>query len=124
MVIKTPTGTVDIGLFRDEVNEAAPHRGPRVKVQSLGYNLTNIVEQAQEANLSTLEPKGTTLVKYIPCTSTTPTTSRSTSSAALVSIATVKKLEAHMATLLHHIHPWMQNSIAEVEEKIEKKISQ
>ncbi|XP_027768212.1 uncharacterized protein LOC114074437 [Solanum pennellii] len=29
-----------------------------------------------------------------------------------------------MATLLHHIQPWMQRSIAEAEEQIEKKVAQ
>ena len=31
-VLRTPTGTFDIGLIRDEANEAAPQRGPRVDV--------------------------------------------------------------------------------------------
>ncbi|KAG5581727.1 hypothetical protein H5410_052354 [Solanum commersonii] len=29
------------------------------------------------------------------------------------------KLEAQMATLLHHIQPWMQKSIAESEARVE-----
>ena len=29
-----------------------------------------------------------------------------------------------MATLLHHIQPWMQNSIVEAVERIEKKMAQ
>ena len=44
-------------------------------------------------------------------------------SAELVPLARVQKLEAQMATLLHHIHPRMQKSIVEVEEHIEKRVS-
>lgn len=29
-----------------------------------------------------------------------------------------------MATLLHHIHPWMQKAIAEAEDQIDKKVYQ
>ena len=29
-----------------------------------------------------------------------------------------------MATLLHHIHPWMQRSITEAEERLERKMVQ
>ena len=29
-----------------------------------------------------------------------------------------------MATLLHDIHPWMQRSIAEAEERLERKMAQ
>ena len=36
----------------------------------------------------------------------------------------VQKLEAQMATLLHHIQPWMQKSIVKANEQIEKNISQ
>ena len=45
-------------------------------------------------------------------------------SATLVLIARVQKLDAQMATLLHHIQPLMQKSIAEVEDRIEKKVAQ
>ena len=51
-----------------------------------------------------------------------PEPSRSSPSAALVSITRVQKLEAQMAALLHHIQPWIAKSIVEAEEKIEKKI--
>ena len=33
--LKTPQGTVDIGLIRNEVNEVAPCRGPRPKLPHL-----------------------------------------------------------------------------------------
>ena len=32
-VLHTSTGIVNIGLIRDEANEKAPNRGPRVDVQ-------------------------------------------------------------------------------------------
>ena len=44
-------------------------------------------------------------------------------SAELVPLARVQKLEAQMATLLHHMHPWMQKSIDEAAERIVKKIA-
>ena len=44
-------------------------------------------------------------------------------SATLVLIARVQKLEAQIATLLHHIQPWMQKSIVEVEDRVEKNIA-
>uniref|UniRef100_M1DXJ6 Integrase core domain containing protein n=1 Tax=Solanum tuberosum TaxID=4113 RepID=M1DXJ6_SOLTU len=36
--------------------------------------------------------------------------------------ARVQKLEAQMATLLHHIQPWMQKSIAESEARMERRM--
>lgn len=41
----------------------------------------------------------------------------------LVSLAQVQKLETLLATLIHHIQPWMQKSIVEVEEHIEKWVA-
>ncbi|KAG5571279.1 hypothetical protein H5410_061045 [Solanum commersonii] len=38
----------------------------------------------------------------------------------VVPLAIVQKLEAQMATLLHHIQPWMQKSIAESEARIDQ----
>ena len=43
---------------------------------------------------------------------------------ALVPLARVQKLEAQIVTLLQHIHPWMQRSIAEVEERVEQRMVQ
>ena len=37
--LKTPLGTVDIGLIRDEANELDPRRGPRPEFPPLGDNL-------------------------------------------------------------------------------------
>uniref|UniRef100_M1DI55 Integrase core domain containing protein n=1 Tax=Solanum tuberosum TaxID=4113 RepID=M1DI55_SOLTU len=42
--------------------------------------------------------------------------------ATVVPLARVHKLEAQMATLLHHIQPWMQKSIAESEARIERRM--
>ncbi|KAG5586016.1 hypothetical protein H5410_046450 [Solanum commersonii] len=42
--------------------------------------------------------------------------------ATVVPLARVQKLEAQMATLLHHIQPWMQKSIAESEARMERRM--
>ena len=47
--IKTPSGTVDIGLIRDEANELSSHRGPRLEVPTLAENLEDTVEESQAA---------------------------------------------------------------------------
>ena len=44
--IKTPLGTIDIGLIRDETIELAPHRGPRLEFPSLGDNFDYTEAQA------------------------------------------------------------------------------
>ena len=41
--LKTPLGTVDIGLIRDEANEFSPCRGPRPELPPLGDNLAYTV---------------------------------------------------------------------------------
>ncbi|KAG5575422.1 hypothetical protein H5410_055556 [Solanum commersonii] len=53
-----------------------------------------------------------------------PSYSRSTPQlgAAVDPLARVQKLEAQMATLLHHIQPWMQKSIAESEARVERRM--
>ena len=66
----------------------------------------------------------TTLVESILGSSTAPSSSRSAPFPALVLLARVQKLESQIATLLHHIQPWMQRSIAEAEERLERKIIQ
>uniref|UniRef100_M1DLJ6 Integrase core domain containing protein n=1 Tax=Solanum tuberosum TaxID=4113 RepID=M1DLJ6_SOLTU len=43
-----PTGTLNIGLIQDEVNLAAPRRGPRIDVP-LGSDLVDVVEQMHGA---------------------------------------------------------------------------
>ena len=47
--LKTPFGTVDISLIRDEANELAPRRGPHPELPSLGENLADTVAQARTA---------------------------------------------------------------------------
>ncbi|KAG5590369.1 hypothetical protein H5410_040883 [Solanum commersonii] len=42
--------------------------------------------------------------------------------AAVVPLARVQKLEAQMATLLHHIQPWMQKLIAKSEARVERRM--
>ena len=56
--------------------------------------------------------------------STALRSSLSTPSATLVPLARVQKLESQMATLLHHIQPWMKRSIAKAKERIERKMAQ
>lgn len=91
-------------------------------MQPHGENLEATVEQAQAANPAKSEPTDTTLVKFILGGSTAPRSSRSTPSATLVLLYRDQKLEAQIATLLHHIYPWMQWSIAEVEERLARKM--
>ena len=50
--LKTPQGTVDVGLIRDEVNELAPRRGLRPELPPLADDLADIVAQARTATQS------------------------------------------------------------------------
>ena len=120
--LKTPLDTVDIGLIRDEVNELAPRRGSRPELPPLGDYLADTVAHARTAMQAT--STDTTSVESIPGSSTAPSSSRSAPFPALVPLSRVHKLEAQMATLLHHIQPWMQRYIAEAEERLERKMVQ
>ena len=71
-----------------------------------------------------LKTTNTTPVESIPGSSTAPSSSPSAPFPALVSFARVQKFEAQMATLLHHIQPWMQRSIAEAKERLERRMVQ
>uniref|UniRef100_M1DAM2 Integrase core domain containing protein n=1 Tax=Solanum tuberosum TaxID=4113 RepID=M1DAM2_SOLTU len=53
-----------------------------------------------------------------------PSSSRSAPQlgATVVPLARVQKLEAQIATLLHHIQPWMQKSITESEARMERRM--
>ena len=62
--LKTPLGTVDIGLIRDEANEFAPHRGTRLELPPLGDNLADTVAQARTATQAA--STDTTPVESIP----------------------------------------------------------
>ena len=44
--LKTPRGTVDVGLIRDEAKEFAPRRGPRPELPPLADDLADTVAQA------------------------------------------------------------------------------
>ena len=115
--LKTQQGNVDIGLIRDEANELAPRRGSRPKLPPLVDDLDDMVSQARTAIQAA--STDTTPIESISGSSTTLSSSRSTPLPALVPLARVQKLEAQMATLLHHIQPWMQRSITETEERLE-----
>ena len=119
--LKTPQGTVDVGLIRDEANELAPRRGPRPELPPLADDLANTVAQARAATQASTD---TTPVESIPCSSTAPRSSGTAPLPTLVPLARVQKLEAQMATLLHHIQQWMQKSIKESEERLKRKIHQ
>uniref|UniRef100_M1DHI9 Integrase core domain containing protein n=1 Tax=Solanum tuberosum TaxID=4113 RepID=M1DHI9_SOLTU len=60
----------------------------------------------------------------VEAASTAPSSSWSTPQlgAIVVSLTRVQKLEAQMATLLDHILPWMQKSIAESEARMERRM--
>ncbi|TMW90971.1 hypothetical protein EJD97_014980 [Solanum chilense] len=66
----------------------------------------------------------TTPIESIPGSSTAPSSSCSAPLTALVPLARFHKLEAQMATHLHYILPWMQRSIAEAEERLDRKMVQ
>ena len=119
--LKTPQGTVDVGLIRDEANELAPRRGPRPELPPLADDLADTVAQARAATQASTD---TTPVESIPGSSPAPSSSRTAPLPLLVPLARVQKLEAQMATLLHHIQPWMQKSITESEERLERKMQQ
>ena len=64
----------------------------------------------------------TTLVESIPGSRNAPSSSCTAPLPELVPLARVQKLEAQMATLLHHIKPWMQKLITESEERPEQEM--
>ena len=86
-MLKTPLGTFDIGLIRDEANELAPRRGPRPEFHPLGDNLAEMVAQARTAMHAV--STDTTPFEFIPDSSTAPSSSRSAPFSALVSLARV-----------------------------------
>ena len=47
--LKTPLGTIDIGLIRDEANELSPRRWPYPELPPLGENLADTVAHARMA---------------------------------------------------------------------------
>ena len=107
--LKTPQGTVDVGLIRNEANELAPCRGPRPELPPLADDLAETVAQARTATQAA--SIDTTPVESIPGSSIAPSSSRTAPLSALVLLSRVQKLEAQMATLLQRIRRWMQKSI-------------
>uniref|UniRef100_M1DMY4 Integrase core domain containing protein n=1 Tax=Solanum tuberosum TaxID=4113 RepID=M1DMY4_SOLTU len=105
------------GLIRDEANVAAPRREPQVDVPPLGADLVDNVKQIQGD-----DPAPPTYTDDAP-TSPSQVVSRPRSScratppsgAIVVPLARVQKLEDQMATLLHHVKPWMKKSNVESE---------
>uniref|UniRef100_M1DFC4 Integrase core domain containing protein n=1 Tax=Solanum tuberosum TaxID=4113 RepID=M1DFC4_SOLTU len=115
---------LDIGLIHDEANVAAPRREPQVEVPPLGANLADTVGQAQGGDPSIPAHTDTVPAYSSQAASMAPSSSRSTPQlgATIVPLARVQKLEAQMATLLHHIQLWMQKSIAEFEARMERRM--
>ena len=100
----------------------APHRGPCPELPQLADDLADTVAQARTATQAA--STDTTPVKSIPGSSTAPSSSCLAPLPELVPLAMVQKLEAQMATLLHHIKPWMQRSITKTKERLEWKMVQ
>ena len=120
--LKTPEGTVDVGLIRDEANELALRIGPHPELPPLADDLADTVAQAHTATHAA--STDTTSVECIQGSSTAPSSSHIAPLPALVPLARVQKLEEKMATLLYHIQLWMQRSIIEVEVRLERKMVQ
>ncbi|TMW83857.1 hypothetical protein EJD97_000592 [Solanum chilense] len=97
--------------------------GP-LELPPLGDNMDDTVAQDRTTMQDASETTDTTPVEYIPSSSTAPSSSRSALFPTLVPFSRVQKLEAQMATLLNHIQPWMQRSIAEAEEHLERRMVQ
>ena len=98
--------------------------GLHLELPPLGENLADTVAHARTARQAASETTDTIPVESIPDSSTAPISSRSDLFPPLVPLARVQKLEAQMATLLHHIQPLMQRSIAEREECLERLMIQ
>uniref|UniRef100_M1DYJ7 Integrase core domain containing protein n=1 Tax=Solanum tuberosum TaxID=4113 RepID=M1DYJ7_SOLTU len=105
-------------------NVAAPRREPQVEVPPLGADLGDTVGKAQGGNLSIPDHTDTVPGSSSQAASMAPSSSRSTPQlgATIFPLARVQKLEAQMATLLHHIQPWMQRSIAKSEARMERRM--
>ena len=94
--------------------------GPVQSCPPLADDLVDMV--AQDRTATQAASTDTTPVDPIPGSSTAQSSSRTAPLPALVPLAGVQKLEAQMATLLHHIQPLMQRSITEAEERLEWKM--
>ena len=98
--LKTPQGTVDIGLIRDEGNELSPRRGPRPELPPLADDLADTVAQSRTA--TQVASTNTTPVDSISDSSTVPSSPCTAPLLELVPLAGVQKLEAQMATLVSY----------------------
>ena len=85
--LKTPLGTVDIGLIRDEANELASCRGTHPELPPLGDKHADTVAQVRTATQAA--STNTTPVESISGSSTAPSSSRSALLPALVPLARV-----------------------------------
>lgn len=79
-----PTGKVDIGIIRDEVNAAAPHRVPRIKVHTLSENLVDTVQLAEWVDYPAQKHNDPTSASSSHAASTVPYSSRSTPTYAIL----------------------------------------
>ena len=84
--LKTPQGTVDVGLIRDEANELAPRRVPHPELPPLADNLADTVAQACTATQASTD---TTSVESIPGSSPAPSSSRTAPLLTLVPLSRV-----------------------------------
>ena len=89
--LKTPQGTVDIGLIRDEANELAPRRGPHPELPPLADDLADTVAQARTATQASTD---TTPVVSSPSSITVSSSSRTAPLPTMVPLERVQKLEA------------------------------
>uniref|UniRef100_M1E102 Integrase core domain containing protein n=1 Tax=Solanum tuberosum TaxID=4113 RepID=M1E102_SOLTU len=104
-----PTGALDIGLIRDKANVAAPRREPQIAVPPLGTDLADTVGQARGGDPIILDHTDTVPGSSSQAANMAPSSSRSKPQlgSTVVPLPRVQKLEAQMATLLHHIQSWM-----------------
>uniref|UniRef100_M1E166 Integrase core domain containing protein n=1 Tax=Solanum tuberosum TaxID=4113 RepID=M1E166_SOLTU len=91
------TWTLDIGLIQDDANGDGP---PTVDPPD-----EHPSSSSQKATYASSSSRAT------PLSGTT-----------MIPLARVQKLDGQMATLLHHIKPWMRKLIAESKERVEKRM--
>ena len=84
--LKTPQGTISVGLIRDEANEVAARRGPRPELPPLADDLADMVAQDRAATQASTD---TTPVESIPGNSTALSSSRTAPLPALVPLTRV-----------------------------------
>ena len=85
--LKTPQGTVDVGLIRYEDNELAPCRGPCPELPPLADDLNDTVVQTRTTTQAA--STDTTPVESFPGSSTVPSSSRTAPLSTLVPLSRV-----------------------------------